>query len=227
MRCFFLAIALLVCAFSWHFASAQSVDDTPGEDVAPEFIVELIVFEYVGGVLGSREDWRYIDTGRDAAADELRRSQPMLREPVDQPLPEQPSADSAEIEPLPLVFSPVPDSEYRLTDQFAKLRASRNYKPLLHTAWRQAVYDQDNETTLHLAPTALNGDASLYVTRFLHLKLELELAKNSGGAGQSTDSVVYRLNERRKMRSAELHFFDHPRFGALALISRTDQPETN
>ena len=60
--------------------------------------------------------------------------------------------------------------------------------------------------------------ASLYVTRFLHLKLDLDLAHIAAPA-PDTDTLIYHLTERRKMRSTELHFFDHPRFGVLALIS--------
>ena len=133
-------------------------------------------------------------------------------------------------EPLPLEYSPVDPSAYRLQDQYERMRNSRDYRPLLHVAWRQPVYDEANETTLALdrlgaLPPSLAAIASIYVNRFLHLKLDLELA---GGATLTTadgspQSTIYRLNERRKMRSAELHFFDHPRFGALALISRTDE----
>ena len=33
-----------------------------------------------------------------------------------------------------------------------------------------------------------------------------------------------RLKERRRMRSKELHYFDHPRFGVIALITPYTPP---
>ena len=243
MRPLLLLIALLAYPAIAVAQSAQSA----GDDVAtvPVYDIELIIFEYVDGVRGSREDWAYIDTGREAARvaiaaeAEARRAAELAMggetsaptagtevvvDDTDVLLPEPPD------EPLPLEYSPVDPSAYRLQDQYERMRNSRDYRPLLHVAWRQPVYDEANETTLALdrlgaLPPSLAAIASIYVNRFLHLKLDLELA---GGATLTTadgspQSTIYRLNERRKMRSAELHFFDHPRFGALALISRTDE----
>ena len=99
----------------------------------------------------------------------------------------------------------------------------------MHTAWRQPVYGPEEETTLDLArvallPSELGATASIYVTRFLHLKLDLALA-DRGALVTAPETLVYRLSERRKMRSTELHFFDHPRFGALALITPWEPEE--
>jgi hypothetical protein len=31
--------------------------------------------------------------------------------------------------------------------------------------------------------------------------------------------MVYRLNERRRVKLSETHYFDHPKFGALVRVS--------
>lgn len=246
LRPFLLLIALLACP---PIAAAQSMQDDEDEVATiPVYDIELIVFEYVDGVRGSREDWAYIDTGREAnrlaleaEAEARRAAEAMLAGETPESdmapvaddtaslLPGTENGESRET-PLALEFSRIDASAYRLQEQYERMRNSRDYRPLMHVAWRQPVYDQANETTLALdrlgkLPTSLAAMASIYVNRFLHLTLDLELAggpalTTGDGAPQST---IYRLNERRKMRSAELHFFDHPRFGALALISRTDE----
>jgi hypothetical protein len=39
----------------------------------------------------------------------------------------------------------------------------------------------------------------------------------SGASGNET--VVYRLNESRRIKVSETHYFDHPKFGALVRVS--------
>ncbi len=246
--------ALLILLVSLPLARAQDSlsPDEEAPPVIPVYEIELIVFEYVGGVRGSREDWSYVDTGREAAQ---LAQQAMLEEreaqrvadtfsdqlTVDGAAPIDPDGTAqeagAELTPetieqqrYPLEYMPVDRADYRLSEQTSKMRASRDYRPLLHVAWKQPVYDPLHETTLALdrlvdLPPTLAAEASLYVNRFLHLTLDLKLAE-TGTINDGTtalDTLVFQLKERRKMRSAELHFFDHPRFGALALISRTEE----
>ncbi|MEO0576052.1 MAG: CsiV family protein [Pseudomonadota bacterium] len=225
-----MLIATVGClCFSSIAAQTDDQDSAPEPD--PIFDIEVIVFEYVSGVKGAREDWRYIDSGREAAQAEhtLKASAKTLDEPAQDD--DVSGADTDVVEFKPLTFEVLTDEQLRLDAQLTKLRNSRDFRPLIHTGWRQPIYASDNETTLDLArvarmPATLDGTASVYVSRFLHLTLALDLADNRVGGGTSTDSVIFSLDERRKMRSGELHFFDHPRFGALALISRTDTETT-
>ncbi|MEL7296507.1 MAG: CsiV family protein [Pseudomonadota bacterium] len=213
-------------------AHAQTTDAT---EPPPVYDVELVIFEYVSGVRGSREDWQYIDTGREQAA----REQALLSPPEAMSDPTDALTDTVdtdatdpetapEAQPIVLSFEPIAAEQRRLGEQYQRLRNSRDFRPILHTAWRQPVYPANQETTLQLSsvarntPANLGGEISLFVSRFLHLTLDLQLA----GQRTGLDSLVFKLNEQRKMRSAELHFFDHPRFGALALISKAEQPES-
>ncbi|MEN7343732.1 MAG: CsiV family protein [Pseudomonadota bacterium] len=218
-------LAVLGALLTTSTLAQDTIEDAPLPTQPREYDIELIIFEYVNGVRGGREDWDYIDTGRAAVAAEIEALTPIEPDDIaDDVVP--PAADIAEDEdPLVVAFQRLPAETYRLADQYQRLRGSRDYRPIVHTAWRQPVLSQEDETTFQLSsvaantPTSLGGDVSVYVSRFLHLTLDLELAKDRSG----TESVVYTLNERRKMRSAELHFFDHPRFGALALISKVEE----
>ncbi|MEM6817908.1 MAG: CsiV family protein [Pseudomonadota bacterium] len=242
------------------------VDEEAAEPV-PEFEIEVIVFEYVGGAVGAREDWAYIDTGRaevqarlEAQRIEEERIEAILNGtfnefPEPPPEPEPDEAPIAETLPAdgsvplnedglpmteaqmleaglleddkPLIWTLLEEEQLDLAEAFERMRNSRDYKPLIHAGWRQPVYGKADATTLALeriadVPDELSAEASIYVERFLHLTLDLELAKPSA---DSLGSVIYRLDERRKMRSGETHFFDHPRFGAIAIINKPELVE--
>ena len=215
--------ALAIAGLNAHAQTSDTLTPEP----PPVYDVELIIFEYVSGVRGSREDCQYIDTGRDQAARELALMSPpeALADALEidtTDLDEEPTL----VEPVVLSFEPLAAEQRRLGEQYQRLRNSRDFRPIVHTAWRQPVYPASQETTLQLSsvagntPANLGGEISLFVNRFLHLTLDLQLA----GQRTGLDSLVFKLQEQRKMRSAELHFFDHPRFGALALISKANLP---
>ena len=56
----------------------------------------------------------------------------------------------------------------------------------------------------------LDGSITLLRERYLHLAVDLTL-RSSGS--------LYRLDEARRIRSGELHYFDNPRFGVIARVT--------
>ena len=212
-------------------AQGQQPDTAEVPEPAREFEVEIIVFEYVSGAVGAREDWQYIDRGRDRVQSQLKTERASVFDSMSDLAPnadQEPANEDPNAEPKPLVWTPIALEDRTLSETFARMRNSRDYRPLVHAAWTQTVYGQTDMTTLALdrvagLPNGLSASASLYVERFLHLTLDLELSKPMGAEGGSDNgvrNVRYRISEKRKMRSGETHFFDHPRFGAVALISK-------
>ena len=226
------------------------LDGEAVEEAAPVYDIELIVFAYADGISGRREDFAYEDTGREAVqlAREALLAEPEpglddafdnldedLADPIEDAVTEGLAIDPETGErlpvdaPRPLEFTPLPPETFRLADTSAAIARRGEFERLLHASWRQPVYGPDEETSLDLArvvqlPPELGGTASIYVTRFLHLTLDLALADTRAPITDS-GTLIYKMAERRKMRSTELHFFDHPRFGALALISRYEAEE--
>lgn len=144
--------------------------------------------------------------------------------------------------------------EFVLTDIYQKLVDLDAYQPLMHTAWVQPTVDKDESTTLKLRrigdpPLRLNGTVTLYLSRFLHLVLDLALEEKSPqrmtgrqesvryyGDDQSrtafnldpqfiTPSTLYRIQEDRIVRNGELRYYDHPKFGVIAKITRIEEEE--
>lgn len=129
------------------------------------------------------------------------------------------------------------------------LRGSRQYRPLLHWRWRQPGWDPQTARGVHVqipsgSPIPLNsppalldknllarlrtllaqrqpvppdqplldGTVSLSISQFPHLAVDLVyLDKDTG--------LPVQLRETRRMRSGELHYLDHPRFGVLAQVT--------
>jgi hypothetical protein len=78
--------------------------------------------------------------------------------------------------------------------------------------------------------SGIEGNVRLILERYLHLDVNLLLmsSRGTGGAVYSDGpgSVpVYELREQRRIRSGELHYFDHPRFGMIARVTPYAIPE--
>lgn len=109
-------------------------------------------------------------------------------------------------------ISVLPASEYRLNNIRGGLAVSRGYRVLYHNAWRQPAYDRGQSVDFPVHTNAgLDGGITLIKERYLHLDVDLLL---QAGGGR-----MYRLDEKRRIRSGELHYFDHPRLGVIALVT--------
>jgi len=133
-------------------------------------------------------------------------------------------------------FTELSPSLYQLDAIRGGLRNSSGYTVLFHRAWRQVGYDADHAIAYPIHSLAENGrdsiqgSVTLVRERYLHLDVDLLLmtassaspALYSDGPGSRP---AFRLHEKRRIRSRELHYFDHPRFGMIAVVTPYDAPE--
>jgi hypothetical protein len=150
--------------------------------------------------------------------------------------PQEYTQGPMEAEALPAVEPEVTwlsKSQRHLDPHYYTLRASANWRPLAHYAWRQAVVDRERSAPVQLPAAGrreggayVDGSARVAVERYLHLYLDLwlhdpgaRLTGQATGDHRPAGAPVFRLREHRRMRSNELHYFDNPRFGVLALIT--------
>lgn len=121
-------------------------------------------------------------------------------------------------------------SQMRLVAERNTLGKSSRYRVLAHMAWRQALSDRSRAQAFDIpvdkmtGKNYVDGTVRVAVERYLHLNLDLQLhmARQDFTARMSEaefESPEIRLTESRRMRSKEVHYFDNPRFGVIALIT--------
>jgi hypothetical protein len=154
-----------------------------------------------------------------------------------EPLEEIPTLETAGFE----ILDP---ARYELNDVYNRLRRLDAYRPLMHGAWIQPALERDETQSLKL-----RGTVTLYLSRFLHLVVDIALEEKSPvrpdalqdripyfGDNRSNaryginsqflaPSIFYRIQEDRILRSGDLRYYDHPKFGVLAKVVRVEDPE--
>ena len=239
----------LLSLFSPALVLAQVAPPEPEEVEIRRYAVEVVIFRYVEDVGVGSEVFLPDEVEEPDAEDAIE----LIEEPADEPeaAEAQPEAAEEELEPEPL-----PDIElvllepedFELVDAFERLDNLDAYEPLMHFGWTQATWppEETEAIPLHLfarPPEELDGSLTLYLGRYLHLVVDLQLRapepRNSGVApisgteGFSTTfvetpevvspPVFYRINEDRILRNGEIRYYDHPKFGLLAKVTRVEE----
>jgi hypothetical protein len=140
------------------------------------------------------------------------------------------------------------EDEFTLGEAYGRLQRLQAYDPLMHFGWTQPAYPDEEPQSRPLSsfatpPRGLQGDLTLYLSRYLHLAVNLQLdAEPAKAAREVSDSseyrdnfyrqldtsvatgpTRYRISEDRIFRNGELRYFDHPKFGALVKIARVEE----
>lgn len=240
----------------------------------PRYAVELIVFEFNDS---STADTEIFAADEVPLEDELLAEFPLQElandeqtatpEPLvfgdqsgnlQEPLPAPFTAEELILNEIPTLeqagLKVLDPSEYVLNDVYDKLLKLDAYKPLVRAAWTQETVEKELTTPIKLrrlgdSPLRLNGTVTLYLSRYLHLVVNLVLDEDIARAdpyasspyygdnrGRSdyafgydqerqTAPIRYRIEEDRIVRNGELRYYDHPRFGVLAKITRVEEIE--
>ena len=115
---------------------------------------------------------------------------------------------------LPAVVKIYTPDRYQLGSTASKLRASGAYQPVAHAAWLQTATPWGRHAGIDLADVGIQAKdlgGTVYLERgtLLHLGLDLRYGADP----------VYHLGELRRVKFNEKHYFDHPAFGAIAIVS--------
>jgi hypothetical protein len=170
-------------------------------------------------------DAEEISTTEDFAED-ISTMEEFAEEPVKDPMPEGEKS----------WYRLLSAEELELMDAYDKLELLDAYTPLIHGGWVQEGLPEELAIPFDLSLLGtVNplGTITLHLRRFLHVTVALRyqsvraagelLYPASVGLEEITLPARYDLNVQRRIRSGELHFFDHPAFGVLVLVR--PQPE--
>lgn len=145
-------------------------------------------------------------------------------------------------------FQPLSTDALQLNREADAIASRRSWHILLHTAWRQTADDPAHATAVVISGGKqfgvhheLEGTFTLSVDHYLRADANLWLSRFSTGTAAPSPTVlpnppgaitvntnensdyvatqVVVLQEQRRVRSGELHYFDHPRFGLIVLVT--------
>lgn len=128
-------------------------------------------------------------------------------------------------DPGAAALAPLPASSHRLGGVVGALRRGGRYRTLFHAAWlhpeggrlRGAYISLPAPAAVPDAGPELAGSVRLRVTRFLHADVDMAFLAEVPATGAA---VHVHLQESRKIRLNEVHYFDHPLFGVILQVSR-------
>lgn len=171
--------------------------------------------------------------------------------------------ENTEIEEIqltgPVEMFLLPPEEFTLTAAYERLQRLDAYNPIMHAGWVQTTAAPEDAPEIRLRrlgdpPLRLDGTLTLYLSRYLHLVVDLAL---NAGVAMDDESLVaepdepvpsygdtayeddyafdasasaprqlfFRINDDRIFRNGDLRYFDHPKFGLLAKVSRYELEE--
>jgi hypothetical protein len=140
-----------------------------------------------------------------------------------------------------------------LVDDVKSINRQRTLRPIIHRRWRQPVpprrapqpifisapIDQRNPATA-TGFARIEGFIDVTVSRYLHFAGTLWYHADTLGHApeflplmpgslsrhsQTTAEPYMQLQESRRMRSGDLHYLDHPKFGVIVKIDALEAPE--
>ncbi|MDC9719110.1 MAG: CsiV family protein [Gammaproteobacteria bacterium] len=136
-------------------------------------------------------------------------------------------------------FIRLPKDQHTLNNQALKLQDHEDYTVLFHQGWRQILKGNKAINWIDIKDgyawaghQQLEGSLGFSKGRYLHVHSELHLNRFSSVASlrekqalllteQTLAPIIetrYSLIQRRKMRSNELHYLDHPKLALLVKI---------
>ena len=204
-------------------AVAQEPADDIEEQEIRRYTVEIIVFKYAEDVSSGSEV--FLGDKIEFDEDEL------------EILELRPFRSVGDFKPLPdNKFVLLEEEDYQLTEALGRLQRLDAYEPIMHFGWTQATWPEEQTEPLSLyrfatPPADLHGSLTLYLSRYLHLVVDLQLDNPvASPLDYSTiqpqrGPVRYVINENRILKNGELRYYDHPKFGVLAKVTRVEEEE--
>lgn len=209
VRIVLLLAAGLTCAIALSASAAE-----PARTTEPLYTVELVILRPVAP-LGVAEDW---------ASESSHASTPSTSVEAEEETAAAPGGGGGR-----LAVRTLSTAQYRLAAVDAALARSRGYELIRHVGWTQAATPRGAGLAVELSDIApdgepLRGSVALERGRYLYLKLDLAYSPAAppssllaGGVGSGP--VTFTLQQNRRVKSFERHYFDHPAFGVIAMVS--------
>jgi len=220
-----LLIALLsICGVSSAQDSSTSSQDLeaavqakPSSEERPKFEIEFVVFAY---------------NAFDPADEDLGRERDRLMSKGDQEWSPKPPVQFEMLQPADLTLNAACD----------KLKRLNAYTVLVHGGWVQEGLPEEDAPEIDMSifgEPSVSGTLRFYVSRYAHVTaaidyhastekgLTLRTASPDTPEASTSSPRRFELRQTRRLRSGELHYFDHPAFGLLVTVRRHAEAHEN
>ena len=215
-----LGIALFAASGVAHAQFPTGAGDTGEAEDPRRYTVEMIIFEYAENVGLGTEIFVAEPVEPDFDVADIATS-----EPVDTAV-DADSVGEAAVD-VDLGIRTLAREELTMQDTLARLERLDAYRPLMHFGWSQATVAEDQSPQLPLArfgtpPPGLDGQLQLYLNRFLHLDTFPERSTFGRDIVVEYQPLRYRIAEDRIMKNGETRYYDHPKIGVIAKVTRVE-----
>ncbi|MEE4290418.1 MAG: CsiV family protein [Cycloclasticus sp.] len=157
------------------------------------------------------------------------------KEPFQMPI------DAIDLEPLSRnkAFSSLNTNQQQLHGVYRRLEKLSSYTPIAHGGWIQPLKKKGKlnnvKITHQTGAHRLEGTLTFHRGRFLHLNVDLQFSEmfplpiNNGYVTNNViqPATLYRLKETRRIKTSQSNYFDHPRFGVLAIVEKINPPNAS
>lgn len=238
-------------------ASAANAQDDPvlqEEEEIRRYTVELIVFSYAQDVSVGTEifppDEPVVDDVLSPDSEGAIESDLISDEPA---IPEETALEDDDLDQQDRRPVFLQEEEFTLSDIAERFERLDVYETIMHVGWTQATYPEEETEAIELwefgdVPEGLDGSFTLYLSRYLHLVVDLNLDAPGQFAepvifdepeiafgdsrrqfGTDPEDVVmpvrYRILDDRIFKNGDVRYFDHPKFGVVAKVTRFEEEE--
>lgn len=150
-------------------------------------------------------------------------------------------------------FVPFDEASFTLNGVYNRIIRLDAYEPLIHLGWVQPAKNTEAAKPYQItnqsgAPVGITGTVTLYKERYLHLALDLALESIpedealepaaqeippervfglsmpvSEDKPTEHASATHKLQQSRRIRVSNVHYFDHPLFGVIATVNKIEE----
>lgn len=224
-------VPLLLLTLLATATAAQDVVNDENVELR-RYSVEMIIFSYAQDVGTGSEVFTPKRSNEDLLQDVVLEGNVFSDDLSNSEGISEPAAPTSQPRKLPSEIVVLPSDQFTMHKIYDEMRRLGVYEPLMHFGWTQVTLPEDESDARPLSsfatpPSGLDGELTLYLSRYLHLNVDLKL--DAAGQSRQTNSfeysepVRYHIAENRILRNGELRYFDHPKFGVLAKIMRVEE----
>ncbi len=105
--------------------------------------------------------------------------------------------------------------------EYSRLSRARSYHAFYYESWQIEVRSDQVSLPIHVSSSTQNLEGWIKIQRgnLLHVVTDVEYSPSHT---DESEGLIYRIAEKRRVLLNEVHFLDHPYFGALVKVSPVD-----